>query len=177
MENVVSFLQDAKETQINAFNKAFLSLTNKRRENFGALLRLGKIIDKGLNWWIEFGKTETKKKFKDVKIDNASFLKLCYGIDSSYAYRLIKAGKIAPSIVDNYLNSLPAGAEGSLKDLISFDSNKPKKQVGKKRLLLSFEDKKFYIDDKGKVFSSLSLKQIEAVILELQKVKASIEAQ
>lgn len=162
----------AKSSKESGKNAIF-TLTTKDEKNdltkFNNLIKLGHELTKSLSWFENFGSTAFKE-FTGVKLNKSDFFELFFDLKRAWCYRLIQAAKIEPAVISNYLES---EKNPSILGLLSFVA--PEKSAPEKsELTLTFNEKKLQIR-KGNVKTNLSLTDIENLIKELQKIKATIE--
>lgn len=142
--------------------------TNDKRK-FNNLIKLGNELIKSLDWFDNIGATKFRE-FTGIKLTKANYFETFFDIKKAWAYRLMQASKIEPAIISNYLESEKNPTILGLINFVSTNKNKPEKS----ELTLTFNEKKLQIR-KGNIKTNLSLTDIENLIKELQKIKATIE--
>lgn len=142
--------------------------TNDKRK-FNNLIKLGHELIKSLDWFDNIGATKFRE-YTGIKLTKSNYFETFFDIKKAWAYRLIQAAKIDAPIISNYLET---DKNPSILGLINFVTpNKHKAE--KSELTLTFNEKKLQIR-KGNIKTNLSLNDIENLIKELQKIKATIE--
>lgn len=144
--------------------------TNDKRK-FNNLIKLGNELIKSLDWFDNIGATKFRE-FTGIKLTKANYFETFFDIKKAWAYRLMQAAKIDAPIISNYLET---DKNPSILGLINFVTpNKHKAE--KSEILVTFNDKKLSVK-KGSVKSTLSIEDINKLIIELQKIKATFEAE
>lgn len=161
------------KTSKESGKNSIFTLTTKDEKNdltkFNNLIKLGHELTKSLLWFENFGSTSFKE-FTGVKLNKADFFELFFDLKKAWCYRLIQAVKIAPETISNYLQSTKNPTIIGLLSFVAPEKSAPEKS----ELTLTFNEKKLQIR-KGNVKTNLSLTDIEKLIIELQKIKLTIE--
>ena len=178
-------MKQAIETQKELINEFILKSSKESGKNqiftlvakdekndlskFNNLIKLGHELAKSLQWFENFGATQFKE-FTGIKLNKSDFFELFFDLKRAWCYRLIQAAKIDAPIISNYLESTKNPTILGLLSFVAPEKSAPEKS----ELTLTFNEKKLQIR-KGNVKTNLSLSEIEKLIQELQKIKATIE--
>ena len=142
--------------------------SNDKRK-FNNLIKLGHELIKSLSWFDNIGATKFRE-YTGIKLTKANYFETFFNLKRGWCYRLMQAAKVEPAVISNYLESEKNPTILGLINFVTPNKNKPEKS----ELTLTFNEKKLQIR-KGNIKTNLSLTDIENLIKELQKIKATIE--
>lgn len=164
-------LETSNESGRNQINE-LLSLDSSHDVNkFNNLIQLGNVLSASLSWFSNFGATSFKEK-TGTKLTKSEFFPLFFGIKKAWGYRLIQAYKIEPATRSNYLEQTK---NPTIDGLIKF-VNPEKATPQKSEILITFGERKLKKSKDAAITSNLSIEDINALIAELQTLKAKMQS-
>jgi hypothetical protein len=169
MKNSIEMLQNFDSIK-NLVNEARDLISKSNTEEFKQFNRAIKLSRKIVQS-VELLKKEAWNviKAENKGIDWKGFLENLFSLTYAYVKRLEKLGKIAPSVVSNYIEHCKTeGILPTILGCISFAENKDNSPKKFKPLSISYKGKKASLSDAGNFTCTLSNEELKELISYLQ---------
>lgn len=162
-------LETATESGKNQIDELLNHDSNHDVNKFNNLIQLGNVLNASIYWFETFGSTQFKEK-TGSKLNKSEFFPLFFGIKKAWGYRLIQAYKVEPATRSNYVEQTK---NPTIDGLIKF-INPEKATPQKSEILITFGERKLK-KAKDSITSNLSIDDINALISELNTLKAKMQ--
>jgi hypothetical protein len=169
MKNSIEMLQnfDSIKTLVTEAREIIAKSNVEEYKQFNRAIKLSRKIVQSVEMIKENAWNVVKSENKGI--DWKGFLEDLFSLTYAYVKRLEKLGKIAPSVVSNYIEHCKSeGILPTILGCISFAENKDNSPKKFKPLTISYKGKKASLSDAGNFTSTLSNEELKELISYLQ---------